>query len=251
MSNISLSLINDWSEEQCFEYLQQTNSEHLDTLRAKCRDKYLQEESTSLEDVFIIEKEIICQQRRNRSIDKSDSSGSSGSDDYYGIAISGGGIRSASFGLGILQALCQSNKLKYFDYMSAVSGGGYIASCLTWFNRKKRDDPKFQKGNSTTPFCKLFNTDAKLDKKIAGYKDKTSLNYLRQNGKYLTPTKDLKFIGIGGHYRRQCFCGCCGLFFLSSCCVLVIQRVLIFIRRFHHSYRKHLIRFSGWNMSLG
>ena len=176
-----ISQINNWSEQQCLEYLQQTDSEDWDTLRAKCRDKFLQKESISLGDVIFVEKEIINQQRLNRLLDKSTDSPDD-SDFYYGIAISGGGIRSASFALGILQALCQSKKLKYFDYMSAVSGGGYIASCLTWFNRKKRDDPKFQKDNSTTPFCKLFNTDAAVDTKNAEYKNKTPLNYLRQNG---------------------------------------------------------------------
>lgn len=50
-----------------------------------------------------------------------------------GLAISGGGIRSASFALGVLQALAAKDKLKEFDYLSTVSGGGYIGSSLTWF----------------------------------------------------------------------------------------------------------------------
>ena len=50
-----------------------------------------------------------------------------------GIAISGGGIRSASFGLGVLQALLEQGKLQKADYLSTVSGGGYIGSALTWF----------------------------------------------------------------------------------------------------------------------
>ena len=49
-----------------------------------------------------------------------------------GIALSGGGIRSASFGLGVLQALVANNQLSKIDYMSTVSGGGYIGSALTW-----------------------------------------------------------------------------------------------------------------------
>lgn len=48
-----------------------------------------------------------------------------------GIAFSGGGIRSASFNLGVLQRLASLNTLHRFDYISSVSGGGYIA---TWFN---------------------------------------------------------------------------------------------------------------------
>jgi hypothetical protein len=48
-----------------------------------------------------------------------------------GLAISGGGIRSAAFSLGALQALNQDGVLPYIDYLSTVSGGGYIGSSLT------------------------------------------------------------------------------------------------------------------------
>lgn len=52
------------------------------------------------------------------------------------LCISGGGIRSATFGLGILQALARYNLLQQFDYLSTVSGGGYIGSWLTaWIHR--------------------------------------------------------------------------------------------------------------------
>lgn len=47
-----------------------------------------------------------------------------------GLAFSGGGIRSATFNLGILQALAQKGLLHRFDYLSTVSGGGYIGSWL-------------------------------------------------------------------------------------------------------------------------
>lgn len=48
-----------------------------------------------------------------------------------GIALSGGGIRSSTFNLGVLQALDGIDLLKRFDYLSTVSGGGYIGSCLS------------------------------------------------------------------------------------------------------------------------
>src|SRR6266576_3104677 len=41
-----------------------------------------------------------------------------------GLALSGGGIRSASFCLGALQALDKAGVLKNVDYLSTVSGGG-------------------------------------------------------------------------------------------------------------------------------
>jgi hypothetical protein len=52
------------------------------------------------------------------------------------LCISGGGIRSATFGLGLLQGLAQRGMLGKFDYLSTVSGGGYIGSWLTaWIQR--------------------------------------------------------------------------------------------------------------------
>src|SRR5579859_2788779 len=52
------------------------------------------------------------------------------------LCISGGGIRSATFALGALQALAELGILDKFDYLSTVSGGGYIGSWLTaWIKR--------------------------------------------------------------------------------------------------------------------
>jgi hypothetical protein len=56
--------------------------------------------------------------------------------DLCGLAISGGGIRSATFGLGVLQGLSSIGLLRKFDYLSTVSGGGYIGSWLSaWVRR--------------------------------------------------------------------------------------------------------------------
>ncbi|HEX6629815.1 MAG TPA: patatin-like phospholipase family protein, partial [Gemmatimonadaceae bacterium] len=48
-----------------------------------------------------------------------------------GIALSGGGIRSATTNLGILQALSRMDVLPMVDYVSTVSGGGYVGACLS------------------------------------------------------------------------------------------------------------------------
>src|SRR5262245_4612961 len=50
--------------------------------------------------------------------------------DLVGLAFSGGGIRSATFALGILQGLARLELLTRFDYLSTVSGGGYIGGWL-------------------------------------------------------------------------------------------------------------------------
>ena len=49
----------------------------------------------------------------------------------FGLALSGGGIRSATFSLGVLQALARQRLLSRFDYLSTVSGGGYIGAWLS------------------------------------------------------------------------------------------------------------------------
>src|SRR5262245_25739334 len=61
---------------------------------------------------------------------------------FSALCLSGGGIRSASFALGIIQALAAHPKnaqkclLAQFDYLSTVSGGGYIGSWLSvWCKR--------------------------------------------------------------------------------------------------------------------
>jgi Patatin-like phospholipase len=66
------------------------------------------------------------------------------------LCISGGGIRSATFALGAIQELARRGLLGQFDYLSTVSGGGYIGSWLSaWIHRagglagvlKRLDDP--------------------------------------------------------------------------------------------------------------
>ncbi len=47
-----------------------------------------------------------------------------------GLCFSGGGIRSATFNLGVLQGLQELDLLRYMDYLSTVSGGGFIGSWL-------------------------------------------------------------------------------------------------------------------------
>src|SRR5262245_14964027 len=65
-----------------------------------------------------------------------------------GVALSGGGIRSACFNLGFLQALVQRNLMRYVDYLSTVSGGGYIGSFFSslahrrWRERELAKTPR-------------------------------------------------------------------------------------------------------------
>ena len=61
--------------------------------------------------------------------------------DLAALCLSGGGIRSATFALGVMQGLARFGLLDRFHYLSSVSGGGYIASWLTAW-RHRADDAK-------------------------------------------------------------------------------------------------------------
>ena len=57
--------------------------------------------------------------------------------DLVGLALSGGGLRSAIFNDGFLQALSHRGLLRYVDYLCSVSGGGYIAGHLMTYTQPK------------------------------------------------------------------------------------------------------------------
>ncbi|MGB7761820.1 MAG: hypothetical protein WBL61_18450 [Bryobacteraceae bacterium] len=87
--------------------------------------KELPEKSVDFPTVFAEELKRIKKWRKNRDVPVDDGA------DLVGLAFSGGGIRSATFNLGVLQALAKLGILRYVDYLSTVSGGGYIGGWLT------------------------------------------------------------------------------------------------------------------------
>lgn len=90
----------------------------------------------------------------------------------YGLALSGGGIRSATFALGCLQALASASRLQRFDYLSTVSGGGYIGGWLSaWIYRK----------GSKTVF------DALSQSTTLPRREPQEIQWLRRYSNYLTP----------------------------------------------------------------
>src|SRR4029450_6899947 len=50
--------------------------------------------------------------------------------DGLGFGLSGGGIRSPTFCLGVFQALAEATLMRRIDFVSTVSGGGYFGSFL-------------------------------------------------------------------------------------------------------------------------
>src|SRR5579859_661228 len=95
--------------------------------------------SPSVEDVLREEVVQIENARRLRLHPDEGRPGATNS--LVGLAFSGGGIRSATFNLGILQALAKAQLLRSFDYISTVSGGGYIGSWLmAWMSHQRRSE---------------------------------------------------------------------------------------------------------------
>jgi predicted acylesterase/phospholipase RssA len=64
---------------------------------------------------------------------------SNGGNEYVGLAMSGGGVRSAIFQVGVLQALATAHYLPQIDYISAVSGGGYACAWLVKWLKSSGD----------------------------------------------------------------------------------------------------------------
>jgi len=91
------------------------------------------------------------------------------------LCLSGGGIRSATFGLGVLQGLARHDLLKHFDYLSTVSGGGYIGSWLSsWIHHA---------GSSEKVFEALRNQSVPSPTEP----EPKPLEHLRRFSNYLTP----------------------------------------------------------------
>ena len=121
-----------------------------------------------------------------------------------GLALSGGGIRSATFSLGVMQALAKHDLMKYVDILSTVSGGGYIGSSLTWLTSGQADSRyKFstktndlKDGDLGFPFGTDDPKDDPPDPATLTSSQKI-LRYLRGHGNYLTPGKGITiFSGI-------------------------------------------------------
>jgi hypothetical protein len=111
---------------------------------------------------------------------------------YFGLCLSGGGIRSASFALGVMQGLHANGLLKKFDYLSTVSGGGYIGSSFTWFSHV------LAQSGLAGQFP--FGTKG-LGARSTG--NETPLNYLRQHGCYLSPSSSLNTTSLVANFVRN------------------------------------------------
>src|SRR3989441_1997500 len=100
------------------------------------------------------------------------------------LCLSGGGVRSATFNLGVLQGLARCGLLNKFDYLSTVSGGGFIGGWLTaWIYR---EGPAAGKLPVTTVAARLSDQPSDPMKP-----EPPPLYKLRVYANYLTPRKGL------------------------------------------------------------
>lgn len=78
----------------------------------------------------VVDEEIkIITKRRKRLYPNRESTGCTRTN-LIGLALSGGGIRSAVTNLGVLYEMSRVGLFNVVDYLSTVSGGGYIGGCI-------------------------------------------------------------------------------------------------------------------------
>lgn len=106
------------------------------------------------------EKTAIATRRQRNGLDESAP--------VVGFALSGGGIRSATFCLGLFQALARQKLVRRIDYLSTVSGGGYFGSFLG------------------TAFIRRDATADKVERDLAD-NHSWPVSWLRENGRFLSP----------------------------------------------------------------
>jgi hypothetical protein len=125
------------------------------------------------------------------------------------LALSGGGIRSAAFALGVVEGLAARGLLQKFDYLSTVSGGGYLGSFLTaWVQRSGYER-----------VCK--DLTGKFDPN-----DRSPLQYLRRYTAYLTPRKGpftADTLTVVAHYVRNLLLNWLIIIPLVACILIAIK----------------------------
>lgn len=108
-----------------------------------------------------------------------------------GLALSGGGVRSATFALGLLQGLSRHGVLKAFDYVSTVSGGGFTGGWWSaWLSRPDRQpkdifpEPERREPDRWSAYLRQDTTDAAMSARR-----RDPIHHLRLFANYLTPRK--------------------------------------------------------------
>jgi hypothetical protein len=154
------------------------------------------------------EARVLSDEQKLISRTRADRIGNSDPSPWCGIGLSGGGIRSASFGLGVLQALSEKDILRRFDYISSVSGGSYVATSLQWWWGLPREDqpdantPIATFGVGPLDFPYGPARPQTTSSNVAGQRGARNLAFLRAHSSYLTAGNGLTIWSILGVLAR-------------------------------------------------
>ena len=124
--------------------------------------------------ILKMEEELIAARREQWKLKGS-------SDGAIGLALSGGGIRSATFSLGVLRELSAQRLLHRFDYLSTVSGGAYIGAFLGGLFTPRGNEKPVVKPEPAAPDV-LGEAGAQR-----------AIKLLRESGRYLAPSGGLDY----------------------------------------------------------
>lgn len=155
-----------------------------------------------------------------------------------GICFSGGGIRSATFNLGVLQGLAELKLLRCFDYLSSVSGGGYIHQWLAaWISRESKD-----KTGKLDGFKEVNDKLTPLPDPGSPKSHPEPLRWLRRYSNYLTPEKGLftadTWVVVATWLRNT---------ILNE---IILVAGLLFLVLVPHAFTLHKIRSVPWAAAL-
>ena len=108
-----------------------------------------------------------------------------------GLALSGGGLRSATLSLGLVQALSRQGLLPKIDYLSTVSGGGYLGAFVTGLftprDIETNQNPEEHYRDSAKDALKILSSGAQSNLSRKEQVEKMEpISWLRHNGRYLS-----------------------------------------------------------------
>ena len=104
-----------------------------------------------------------------------------------GLTFSGGGIRSATFAVGILQGLATLGLLKRIDYLSTVSGGGWAGGWLAAWLKREGSLRNVEKQLARSRVSHAQAERHFLERKVVVDEEPEPIHHLRAYSRFLAP----------------------------------------------------------------
>lgn len=112
-------------------------------------------------------------------------------ENLVGLSFSGGGIRSATFNLGVLQGLADRGLLTQIDYLSTVSGGGYIGGWLAAWIQREGEAANVESQLQSSRLRQAQATRGSYPRGEVFDSEPEPIHHLRAYSNYLTPVLGL------------------------------------------------------------